>query len=371
MTTQYNRNVDLLKGIGIFLVVLGHSFYFSFTDYTNAIAFTALASIHMPLFFIISGYLAGVKNLSSKNLNWVPEYIRSKVQRLLLPLIFVPIVYALCMNANVEAAILDYTNSIVPSTMHSGYWFTLALFQVFLFFILFKVLLCIVLKLPQISSKGSSSILIEVFLILVVFCLVRYIISPQLLRVNERLYNTMSFSRVNDLIPYFFLGYLLSKKEQCFRFLKHPGIVLILACIHFLTFYDKVAYDRWRFNDIIILSGLAILYNVVTQIHLRNEKETISPLFIHLGKNSLAIYLIHYFLLPELPMVKEFLEQIDNPNRIFLTETTLATLNTIFVIAASLLVIKIIRLNKYLAFLLLGESLPKNNKQSVSLQESK
>lgn len=196
MPTQYNRNVDLLKGIGIFLVVLGHSFYFSFTDYTNAIAFTALASIHMPLFFIISGYLAGVKNLSSKNLNWVPEYIRSKVQRLLLPLIFVPIVYALCMNANVEAAILHYTNSIVPSTMHSGYWFTLALFQVFLFFILFKVLLCIVLKLPQISSKGSSSILIEVFLILVVFYLVRYIISPQLLRVNERLYNTMSFSRL-------------------------------------------------------------------------------------------------------------------------------------------------------------------------------
>jgi len=57
-------------------------------------------------------------------------------------------------------------------------------------------------------------------------------------------------------------------------------------------------------------------------------------------------------------MVKDFLDQIGNPNRIFLVETTLATLNALIVIGASLFITKAIRLNKYLALLLLGDNLP-------------
>lgn len=46
MSTTYNRNIDLLKGVAILLVVVGHSFYFSFIAHESAIAFKALASIH-------------------------------------------------------------------------------------------------------------------------------------------------------------------------------------------------------------------------------------------------------------------------------------------------------------------------------------
>ena len=68
-------------------------------------------------------------------------------------------------------------------------------------------------------------------------------------------------------------------------------------------------------------------------------------------------------------MVKEFLDQIGNPNRIFLVETTLATLNALFVIGASLFVTKAIRLNKYLAFLLLGDNLPRRERSKGNSQE--
>ena len=47
MSTTYNRNIDLLKGVAILLVVVGHSFYFSFIAHESAIAFKALASIHI------------------------------------------------------------------------------------------------------------------------------------------------------------------------------------------------------------------------------------------------------------------------------------------------------------------------------------
>ena len=368
MSTTYNRNVDLLKGVAILLVVIGHSFYFSFVEHESAIAFIALASIHMPLFFVISGYLSGCKNPSTTNLTWIPKYIKSKVQKLLLPLLIIPILYALCMNANVEAARVYYLESIVPSTMHAGYWFTLALFQTFLFFLLFKVLVHLTIKLPFFSRKGEN-LFPELFWMIAIILLVRLFIAPSLLTSHERIYKMISFSKVDDLLPYFFIGYLLSKKEKYISLLKSSILVATAACLFFLFFYDKIAYDRWRYDYIITISGLIILYNIVTRLHFRDGKKTISPLFIYLGKNSLPIYLIHYFLLPELPMVKEFLDQIGNPNRIFLVETTLATLNALFVIGASLFITKAIRLNKYLAFLLLGDNLPRRERSKGNSQE--
>ena len=179
----------------------------------------------------------------------------------------------------------------------------------------------------------------------------------------------ISFSKVDELLPYFFIGYLLSRKEKYVFLLKSPILVAIAACLFFLFFYDKVAYNRWRYDYVITISGLIILYNIVTRLHFRDGKKTISPLFIYLGKNTLPIYLIHYFLLPELPMVKDFLDQIGNPNRIFLVETTLATLNALFVIGASLFVTKAIRLNKYLAFFLLGDNLPRRERSKGNSQE--
>ena len=167
MSTTYNRNIDLLKGVAILLVVVGHSFYFSFIAHESAIAFKALASIHMPLFFVISGYLSGYKNPSAANLIWIPKYIKSKAQKLLLPLLIIPALYALCMNANVEMARADYLESIVPSTMHAGYWFTLALFQTFLFFLLFKVLIHLTIKLPFFSRKGEN-LFLELFWIIAI-----------------------------------------------------------------------------------------------------------------------------------------------------------------------------------------------------------
>ena len=47
--------LDMVKGIGIILVVVGHSTYVS--DGT----LTWLASFHMPLFFILSGILFAYK----------------------------------------------------------------------------------------------------------------------------------------------------------------------------------------------------------------------------------------------------------------------------------------------------------------------
>ena len=55
MKERHLDYIDMVKGVGIILVVLGHSTYISEQ------ALTWLASFHMPLFFIVSGLLFAYK----------------------------------------------------------------------------------------------------------------------------------------------------------------------------------------------------------------------------------------------------------------------------------------------------------------------
>lgn len=72
---QRNSVIDIAKGIGIILVILGH--LVSYEDYISSYIF----SFHMPLFFFITGYL------TKDNSDW------KDVERKLLQfvLVFTPI----------------------------------------------------------------------------------------------------------------------------------------------------------------------------------------------------------------------------------------------------------------------------------------
>lgn len=64
--------IDFLKGIGIALVVLGHN---SFHEYVTL----AIYLFHMPLFFVISGFLDKLEGIS------FVDYSRKKIKRLMYP----------------------------------------------------------------------------------------------------------------------------------------------------------------------------------------------------------------------------------------------------------------------------------------------
>lgn len=68
MTKQRLEYIDIVKGIGILLVVLGHVT-------TNKEVYHFIYAFHMPLFFIISGMFLHDK----------PQFIRKQAESLLLP----------------------------------------------------------------------------------------------------------------------------------------------------------------------------------------------------------------------------------------------------------------------------------------------
>ena len=73
---ERKKYIDILKGIGIFYVILGHVTHTSFL-------FRYIYSFHMPLFFFISGMLF----VPSKHVS-TSGYIKKKANSLLIPYIF-------------------------------------------------------------------------------------------------------------------------------------------------------------------------------------------------------------------------------------------------------------------------------------------
>lgn len=73
---QRNVSLDIMKGIGMLAVILGHTFTIPTYPYRNA-----LFSFHMPLFFILAGYFY-------KKDDDVKGRVKKDFRRLIIPYIF-------------------------------------------------------------------------------------------------------------------------------------------------------------------------------------------------------------------------------------------------------------------------------------------
>lgn len=83
---QHNEDLDFLKGIGIVLVVLGHCFTTALETkyYSIRLLKEFIYTFHMPLFFIVSGYLQGLRPYSIDKLS---KFSLHQIRKLFLPYI--------------------------------------------------------------------------------------------------------------------------------------------------------------------------------------------------------------------------------------------------------------------------------------------
>ena len=52
-----NHSVDIVRGLAMLLVVLGHTISGTCTGYENTFLLRVIWTLQMPMFFIISGYV--------------------------------------------------------------------------------------------------------------------------------------------------------------------------------------------------------------------------------------------------------------------------------------------------------------------------
>lgn len=123
-TISHSRNntVDIIRGVAMLMVVLGHTISGSTSEYDNTFVFSVIWSLQMPLFFIISGYVTRYSRPieAGKDL-W--RFFKKRTLAYLLPwLVWTFVVRGFIFG---QEAFLDVKYLLWH--MDSGYWFLVSL----------------------------------------------------------------------------------------------------------------------------------------------------------------------------------------------------------------------------------------------------
>ncbi len=336
---------DLLRGIAILLVVLGHIFYLTNPEtYTHSILWNLLVSIHMPLFIFVSGYFsAKALDLSSVG---VLKYWQKKTIRLLLPLLFFPVLmHWLTGGFALELPWVEYVGR---------YWFTYVLFEIFVVFYFFRLGFQLLKKfLPSIMSKWQSEIIYFLLSVLILYFGYKH---PRFLGLELSKY--LIFHKVVWLYKYLVFGYLMARNSWLEKLLRNEGFGAFAIFTYVALLYVEYGWYSWEspFAKGIPITGFGLMafYYIACKFSEQSSKGL--NFFAYLGRESLPIYLTHYFFLPYLPWLSKFLTNtISNKMQIIAWEFWIGVLALVMTLIPTLLVIRIIKTNRYLAFLFYGE----------------
>jgi len=195
--------ISIAKGVGIILVVIGHFDPIESPRYWLDLR-AVIYSFHMPLFFVLSGYLYVHGKYPYRAL------VMNKLRRLLYPFITIAVAYALIKVAagrfvrlenpvdlhSVMAILVDPANSYAPLL-----WFLQALFLIFCIYPLLR------------SYLNEASILL-------------------LLVVIDEAFGTRYplLGRVAANMPFFVFGILLRQNGRLATTVKGRGALLVAAC---------------------------------------------------------------------------------------------------------------------------------------------
>lgn len=280
-----NIHVDISKGIGILLVVIGH------LDFPAAIH-DSIYLFHMPLFFIIAG-------LFTDNNSEYKSIVIRKTNRLLVPLIpYLPLLILIyCITSY-------YKDSTFPpvitffsiSSIDVPLWFVPVLFSVHIVFA----------SLNLIANK-----LYRIALMIVISVLGYMLIANQY---NLPLYIT----KTAFCFSFFMMGYMLKRANilglNCRNYIvqsKWRGgyVLLTLMCCYILFSFTTIGVrmDIVRLevpeNPILLILPIFVGTTMVFSIAKLLDKTTAGSLFAFLGRNSYPIMVFHWPFIKLLRMV--------------------------------------------------------------------
>lgn len=307
---------------------MGHMFE-PYTDWLDSSVNQMIYSIHMPLFIFLSGFVFHVYN--GKH-GWF-KIIAKRAFALLLPFFTFSALYCYFKRTS-------YADMLFTDEMHKGYWFTLVLFEIVFISTMMEMLV------KRIRGGQNRTLLIDISVNVLLALFLMLIAKMKLVPTP---YETLlSTDKVCRYYMFFQMGRIVNT-YQCFAclFKKQWLYVLCLSVYYILFVYDGYNLQSANITSFILpICGIVVLTNVVEQ----NQKILDSHgILASLGKNSLEIYLIHFFLLAIIPH-----QIVDCYGIVYLQILVLFALSMIC-IYISLLIAKLIHHSDFLDFILLGK----------------
>ena len=348
---QRSSEFDILKGIGILLVIIGHVCNHLMIGGGWANWNRIICSFHMPLFFFVSGYFSSKGLDRITNLKTGAQWIWSKVLRLILPLCFIPVIYVTIKNNG------SCSLSLITS---KEYWCTYTLFISFLtllfsFIINQSILAC----LKKLHLKG---LMILRFLLYLASIVIVKLIITKTQTFDFTLYQSLGFDKLLELYPYMLIAFLLGEQPKLDKYLKHELTTAIclfsFVGLMFVMFYAEGFPYSWLATG---LAAIIFLYGAVSRPReVGSVEDKVMSILAYLGRISLPIYFIHYFFLPNLTIFHDYYISLeDTPILSFAFLVLFSLIVASLILFATLIGVWVTRRSKYLCFLLYGEQLPR------------
>lgn len=366
MAIQTNRlhYFDMLKGIAIFMVVMGHVITFCVREIDSTPLFKFIGQIHMPLFFFISGWF-GYKTLETVNVN---KTLISRFKQLIVPMVVVSSIWVIYFgHSGLESPIKSTFADLWQDAWKNGYWFTLVLFEIILVQLVANGLFR---RFKTFTKRLIVSIVIWIFL---------YEITSAL---EGTVGNLLSLQLVTSFWPAYMSGFLAAGEKEKFNQLLHSNIfmtacfVIAAPLLYILCWYWEFPMIEDNIRNYIVaglfhiplaIIAIAVVKPWAEQAYATTATavtRTIADIWSLLGRKSLAIYLLHYFFLFNMSAMRQPLIDLKLS---FVPTFVISAVAAAAIIAIVLMFERIISASPLMGWLLTG-SLIKKAKPQLSKQ---
>lgn len=348
-TTDRLHYFDILKGMAIFLVVMGHVLTMCIREIDRALLFKIIGQVHMPLFFFISGYFT-YKASSTPRLS-------RRFSQLIIPGIVVGLIWMLYFpHSGLQSPLVMTFEGMWCTPFKNGYWFTITLFEII------AVFAAITFAVRRSDSFRS--------MLLTALCVWILLITVQMTFSHLMIFRLMSLELVAAYFPAFMTGVLARRSngrftESCLD----PKIYTVaLVASGLLLYIQMYPWEFSRLHPLIFTVTAPALHIALAIVSIALVKpwseralapdgaageRRVAMIWEYIGKNSLAVYLLHYFFLFPMPWLREPLREMALD---IVPAFTVAFIAASLIVSMTLLANYIISRSPILARLLTGKS---------------
>lgn len=324
MDVHFNY-IDRLKGLAIILVVMGHVLLYCCCscDFPRAMADfigKGIYSFHMPLFMFLSGIVVSNFPHAAK--------LRRKLPQWLVPCIVIGLIYIFTIG--------DSVRSFVTNDFKGGYWYLFVLSEFYIF-------MASILLLPiRFRSHWLGQVLLGGGKIMVVLRVAVALLPPTVV-------GTLSLNMVYGNWMYFFAGFFVRQHVRALKFMcnDYVEVLCLVGIVVYFAFDLQVVSRFFPFLPIGVL--------ICAFRRREHSGGFVNSQLSWIGKNTLYIYVFHYFFLATVNLKSVYNIIVATHN--YLAELALILAMSLVLAYVSACVGRILRSNRLLRLVLFGNAL--------------
>lgn len=340
--------LDAMRGFTMILVVLGHVVWYGFNyPKDNSFQYTfynIFAYFRMPLFFFVSGFIL-YKQDFEWNLQTTKSFLTKKLKVQILSTLIFYLLYCYIQEKNIEIGIF--------SIYKYGYWFTITLFEFFIFYVIFQLFFNNTIK----ENKYWNISYILYILLIITLSTGK---AQELLYLNKGVIIATGFTY--PIIQYLvFFSFGIFVKKYFSNFLACIENSYFMACILILFLGGAIFLQKTEINNHIInllsiyimgIAGITMVFGIFYKHqHGFSSSTHIGRILQYIGKRTLDIFLLHYFFITyNIAPIGNWLQKNPNPS----IDLLISLVTSLWIIALCLIMSNVLRSSHFLGKLLFG-----------------